>query len=282
MHLYPPTIWASNKEHDATPSKENDVVYVPSASGSSSELEDGTSEISDAYPAIVPDGNSESLHEDKDVVIDEHCITFLLSIDLWPLNFYDTKGISYLLYEEDSIAEYEKMAKQKRDEKMQKQEGAELNFLSNLEHVEKMEILSGIADMKDEICSFLERVDASRPCERVPLILDHHPSFLAIIGSSIFTVGSLSVTQTGCGFAIILDVIKVVQYPLEHPEKFEKFGMTPSRESLFYDPPGRGETRMAKDISNKCQANFIGIRIAYNVVLRDLGRLMGGERIMIV
>ncbi|GKE89046.1 hypothetical protein Tco_1566521, partial [Tanacetum coccineum] len=56
---------ASNKEHDATPSKENDVVYVPSSCGSSLELKDGTSEISDAYPAIVPDGNSESLHDDK-------------------------------------------------------------------------------------------------------------------------------------------------------------------------------------------------------------------------
>ncbi|GJS30232.1 cell division cycle protein 48 [Tanacetum coccineum] len=77
------------------------------------------------------------------------------------------------------------------------------------------------------------------------------------------------VTRIGCDFAIILDVIKIVQYPLEHHEKFKKFGMTPSRESLFYDPPGCGETRMAKDIANECQANFIGIRIAYNVVLRE-------------
>ncbi|GJR77052.1 putative UPF0481 protein [Tanacetum coccineum] len=45
--------------------------------------------------------------------------------------------------------------------------------------------------------------------------------------------------------------------------------MTPSRESLFYDPLGCGETRMAKDIANEFQANFIGIRIAYNVVLRE-------------
>ncbi|GJZ55365.1 putative UPF0481 protein [Tanacetum coccineum] len=87
--------------------------------------------------------------------------------------------------------------------------------------------------------------------------------------SSLGVFYAKGVTQTGCGFAIILDVIKIVQYPLEHPEKFEKFGMTPSRESLFYDPPGCGETRMAKDIANEFQANFIGIRIAYNVVLRE-------------
>lgn len=31
---------------------------------------------------------------------------------------------------------------------------------------------------------------------------------------------------------------ELVQYPIEHPEKFEKFGMSPSRGVLFYGPPG--------------------------------------------
>ncbi|GJV21842.1 reverse transcriptase domain-containing protein [Tanacetum coccineum] len=48
-----------------------------------------------------------------------------------------------------------------------------------------------------ETLPFLERMDASRPCERVPLDLDPHPSFLAIIGSSIFTVRLLS-EHTDC------------------------------------------------------------------------------------
>ena len=30
----------------------------------------------------------------------------------------------------------------------------------------------------------------------------------------------------------------MVQYPVEHPEKFEKFGMAPSKGVLFYGPPG--------------------------------------------
>ena len=34
---------------------------------------------------------------------------------------------------------------------------------------------------------------------------------------------------------------ELVQYPVEHPEKFLKFGMTPSRGVLFYGPPGCGE-----------------------------------------
>jgi hypothetical protein len=31
---------------------------------------------------------------------------------------------------------------------------------------------------------------------------------------------------------------ETVQYPVEHPEKFEKYGMAPSKGVLFYGPPG--------------------------------------------
>ncbi|XP_008787990.3 putative E3 ubiquitin-protein ligase UBR7 [Phoenix dactylifera] len=77
--------------------------------------------------------------------------------------FYAREGIDYLIDREDSIEEYEKMAKRKRDEKLQQQEGAELDFLNTLNHVQKIEILSGIADMKNEFQSFLESFDSSKP-----------------------------------------------------------------------------------------------------------------------
>merc|ERR1719299_6003 len=56
------------------------------------------------------------------------------------------------------------------------------------------------------------------------------------------------------------DLQELVQYPVEFPEKFEKFGMQPSRGVLFYGPPGCGKTLLAKAIANECQANFISIK----------------------
>ncbi|XP_071730676.1 uncharacterized protein [Rutidosis leptorrhynchoides] len=182
LHLYPQTIFAPHQQpNTATDLKEKGVEAAPSGSG--------TSEVHNADSAVL-EPNFENVDDDKTMLVGEKSDKCLLGVDLltteltsdksqpmflsknWReaicvcekcLGFYEKKGISFLVDKEDSIAEYEKVAKQRRDEKMQQQEGEEMNFLSNLGHVEKMEILSGIADMKDEIHTFLQSFDASKP-----------------------------------------------------------------------------------------------------------------------
>jgi len=53
---------------------------------------------------------------------------------------------------------------------------------------------------------------------------------------------------------------EMVQYPIEHPEYFEKFGQDAPRGVLFYGPPGCGKTLLAKAVANETQANFISIK----------------------
>ncbi|XP_010448649.1 PREDICTED: putative E3 ubiquitin-protein ligase UBR7 [Camelina sativa] len=72
------------------------------------------------------------------------------------VEMYNERKVSYLLDAEDTIVEYEKKAKEKRTEKLEKQEGEALDLLNNLDHVAKVEILHGIRDFKDELKGLLE------------------------------------------------------------------------------------------------------------------------------
>merc|ERR1711945_64437 len=53
---------------------------------------------------------------------------------------------------------------------------------------------------------------------------------------------------------------EMILYPIDHPEKFEKFGMSPSRGVLFYGPPGCGKTLLAKAVASETSANFVSIK----------------------
>ena len=56
------------------------------------------------------------------------------------------------------------------------------------------------------------------------------------------------------------ELIELIQYPVQFPEKFKALGMEPPRGVLFYGPPGCGKTLMAKAVANQCGANFISIK----------------------
>ncbi|KAH8611769.1 Cell division protein 48 (CDC48) N terminal domain [Trypanosoma vivax] len=67
-------------------------------------------------------------------------------------------------------------------------------------------------------------------------------------------------TDVGGLLDVKRELQELVQYPVEYPWKFEKYGISPPKGVLFYGPPGCGKTLLAKAIATECQANFISIK----------------------
>mmetsp|Transcript_2268 Transcript_2268/g.4015 ORF Transcript_2268/g.4015 Transcript_2268/m.4015 type:complete len:811 (+) Transcript_2268:115-2547(+) len=119
---------------------------------------------------------------------------------------------------------------------------------------EKMDVI----DLEDE------NIDAE-VLNAMAVTMDH---FRTALGSSnpsalretVVEVPNVSWDDIGGLEGVKRELQETVQYPVEHPEKFTKFGMAPSKGVLFYGPPGCGKTLLAKAIANECQANFISIK----------------------
>lgn len=199
LKLYPHSIYAPVQQHTATNSLKNKEVVEDASStvGSSEELNDGSSSIetpvTEDSPKKDTTGKAAGENVATNTILNQcnqiagpstKCVLGLnlleapirlekskpmfLSNDWREIlcrcpnctEFYKQKGLAFLLEKEDTIAEYEKMAKQKR---AQHEQELSAEMLNKLGHVGKMEVLTGIADLKDEIGTYLASFDPSKP-----------------------------------------------------------------------------------------------------------------------
>ena len=53
---------------------------------------------------------------------------------------------------------------------------------------------------------------------------------------------------------------EAVEWPLRHPDAFERMGITPPKGVLLYGPPGCSKTMMAKALATESSLNFIAVK----------------------
>lgn len=109
-----------------------------------------------------------------------------------------------------------------------------------------------------------EKIDAEI-LDSIEINIDHFRHALSVTNPSalrenVVEVPNVSWADVGGLEDVKKELYETVQYPVEHADKFEKFGMQPSKGVLFYGPPGCGKTLLAKAIANECGANFISIK----------------------
>ena len=89
-----------------------------------------------------------------------------------------------------------------------------------------------------------DKIDAE-VLDSIEITLDHFRHALQITNPSALRENVVEVPNTtwediGGLENVKKELYETVQYPVEHADKFEKFGMSPSKGVLFYGPPGCG------------------------------------------
>lgn len=82
----------------------------------------------------------------------------------------------------------------------------------------------------------------------------------SVLRSTVVQVPNIRWADVGGCIAEKKQLIEMVQWPIEHPEVYLKYGQKPSRGVLFFGPPGCGKTLLAKAVATETTANFISIK----------------------
>nr|WCZ58544.1 cell division cycle protein 48 [Andalucia godoyi] len=119
---------------------------------------------------------------------------------------------------------------------------------------EKMDVI----DFEDE------EIDAA-VLDAMAVTMNHFRAALKVSNPSalretVVEIPNISWDDIGGLEGVKRELRELVQYPVEHPEMFAKYGMDPPKGVLFYGPPGCGKTLLAKAVASECRANFISIK----------------------
>lgn len=73
---------------------------------------------------------------------------------------------------------------------------------------------------------------------------------------------TIDFSQIGGQNAAIRELREIIQLPMNFPEYFEKFDVTPPKGILLYGPPGNGKTMIARALAETLGASFISIDLS--------------------
>lgn len=74
---------------------------------------------------------------------------------------------------------------------------------------------------------------------------------------------------------------EVVEWPLRHPQAFQRMGMSPPRGVLLYGPPGCSKTLMARALATESGMNFLAVKGEFCRFLRRvMGRMSSSREIL--
>ncbi len=73
-------------------------------------------------------------------------------------------------------------------------------------------------------------------------------------------VPSIKWTDIGGMENVKQELEEAVEWPLKHPDAFQRVGIRPPRGILLYGAPGTGKTMIAKAVANESNANFILVK----------------------
>ena len=120
-----------------------------------------------------------------------------------------------------------------------------------------------LAALFREAC--MKAIARSEQGEQLSLTLDDFLSGISEMSPSairdvIIEVPKVKWDDIGGYDGVKLQIKQAVEWPLQHPQAFERLGIKPPKGVLLYGPPGCSKTMMAKAVATESQLNFLAIK----------------------